>query len=90
MPAPRLLSGWALIGECSSKWVPVSTRRFEDVADDVASGLSVRVKGVPGETVFVSAVAPHELRIRTANCVIAQGGVVLAHFDTSSFSCGPV
>jgi hypothetical protein len=88
--APRLPSGWALLGECTSKWVPVSTRRFEDVADDVASGLSVRVKGVPGETVFVSAVAPHELRIRTASCLIAQGGVALAHFDTDSASCAPV
>ena len=42
---PRLGSGWALLGECSTKWVPVSPQRFFDIVDDSADGLSVRVKG---------------------------------------------
>ena len=40
--SPRMPSGWALLGECTSKWVPVSPQRFEDVEDDSIHGLSVR------------------------------------------------
>ena len=43
--SPRMPSGWALLGECTSKWVPVSPQRFEDVEDDSVHGLSVRYCG---------------------------------------------
>ena len=89
--APRMPSGWALLGECSSKWVPVSTRRFDDIADDSTAGLSARVKGPPGETVTVCAVAPKELKIQTVECLLPPGGVALASFGgASSATCAPV
>ena len=89
--APRMPSGWALLGECSSKWVPVSTRRFDDIADDSTAGLSARVKGPPGETVTVCAVAPKELKIQTVECQLPPGGVALASFGgASSATCAPV
>eukprot|EP01047_Picozoa_sp_COSAG01_P058590 COSAG01_NODE_6921_length_3438_cov_10.682540_1_plen_403_part_00 len=89
--APRLASGWALLGECTSKWVPVSTRRFENIVGDSSAGLSVLVKGPPTESVFVSAVAPGELRIRTVSCRIPQGGVARAVFGLGSeSSCVPI
>lgn len=84
---PRLPSGWALLGECSTKWVPVSTQRFNDIVDDSVNGLSVRVKGPPKEIVQVSAVAPGSLTIATVACTIPQGGVAIAKFDKSSNSC---
>jgi hypothetical protein len=31
--SPRLAGGWALLGEVHTKWVPVSTTRFSDVAE---------------------------------------------------------
>lgn len=50
--APRLESGWALLGELN-KWVPLSTRRFYGVTDDSAGGVSAFVHGPPGEVVQV-------------------------------------
>jgi hypothetical protein len=88
--APRLPSGWALLGECSTKWAPVSTRRFEDIIDDAVNGLSVRVRGPPKETVQVSAVAPGSLVIETVACPIPQGGVALASFGGRESSCLPM
>jgi hypothetical protein len=87
---PRLPSGWALLGECSTKWVPVSTQRFEDIVDDSVNGLSVRVKGPPKEVVEVSAAAPGSLTIETVACTIPQGGVAIAKFGKAGSSCVPV
>jgi hypothetical protein len=84
---PRLPSGWALLGECSTKWVPVSPQRFGDIVDDSTSGLSVRVKGPPKEVVQVSAAAPGSLTIETVACTIPQGGVAIARFGKAGSSC---
>ena len=83
---PRLPSGWALLGECSTKWVPVSTQRFFNI-DDSVDGLSVHVKGPPKEVVQVSATAPNSLTIETVACTIPQGGVAIAKFNNASSSC---
>lgn len=87
--SPRLPSGWALLGECTTKWVPVSSQRFEEV-DDHGTGISAHVKGPPGEIVFVSAVAPNDLVIQTVDCTIPQGGVAIATFSKSASSCIPI
>jgi hypothetical protein len=84
---PRLSSGWALLGECSTKWVPVSTQRFYNIVDDSMVGLSVHVKGPPKEVVQVSATAPKSLTIETVACTIPQGGVAIARFSNSGSSC---
>ena len=88
--APRLATGWALLGEISTKWVPVSTTRFENIADDSMLGLSARVKGPPGEKVHVSAVAPNSLKILEVECVIPQGGVALFQVSLQNSSCMPI
>eukprot|EP01052_Picozoa_sp_SAG31_P005355 SAG31_NODE_234_length_19701_cov_16.835068_13_plen_485_part_00 len=88
--SPRMQSGWALLGESTTKWVPVSTTRFEDLSVDNSDGLSVRVKGLAGEVVEISAVAPEELRIRTTRCVLPEGGVARVSFKMAGTSCEPV
>lgn len=85
--APRLPSGWALLGECSTKWVPVSSQRFSDVVDDSVNGLSVKVRGPPSEIVQVSAVAPDSLTIENVACTIPQGGVSIAKFNKVGSKC---
>jgi hypothetical protein len=87
---PRLPSGWVLLGECSTKWVPVSTQRFYNIVDDSTNGLSVHVKGPPKEVVQVSAAAPNSLTIETVACTIPEGGVAIAKFSKVGMSCVPV
>ena len=46
-------SGWALLGEAATKWVPVAAQRFQGLQDS-ADGFRVSVTGVAGEDVQVS------------------------------------
>jgi hypothetical protein len=69
-------SGWTLIGE-RNKFVPVSEKRFSRIVDDSEQGVSVLVNGKPGETVSISAVAPHTMNIITIDCVLPASGTTM-------------
>lgn len=56
--APTMANGWLLLGEVG-KLMPVSNVRIDSVAV-TASGITVTVKGAPGETVEFGALSPHE------------------------------
>jgi hypothetical protein len=50
-----MTSGWALLGEVRTKWIPVSTMRFSSLRDDTIAGrLEATVRGPAGEVVSVS------------------------------------
>jgi len=66
------LSGWALLGEAASKWVPVSSARFSDLRDS-ASGFTVAVAGTVGERIEVLALAPGAAAPQTIVCSCAKG-----------------
>jgi len=76
--APREASGWALLGEVSTKWVAVSPARFVSVSasDDE---LAATIRGASGEAVEVAFAAPPTAdggagAVVTVTCVVPLGG----------------
>ena len=68
-------SGWALLGEAATKWVPVSSARFSHLQDD-DSGFTVAVAGTAGERVEVMALAPGAAAPQTIVCGCSKGGTL--------------
>jgi hypothetical protein len=68
--APRLPSGWAILGEALTKWVPVSKARIVSIADDSIQGPTVNLKGPPNENVTMALVAPGGTDILTVVCTL--------------------
>ena len=68
-------SGWALLGEAATKWVPVSSVRFSHLQDG-ASGFTVAVAVTAGERVEVMALAPGAAAPQTIVCSCSRGGAL--------------
>ena len=94
--APVLANGWTLLGE-PSKWVPVSSSRFEDLqvsSDGDTTSVSVTANGPPGETITVAWLKPGASSTRNpspmlVNCTIPAGGAVSVrvHSGTGTRMC---
>lgn len=67
--APLLTNGWCLMGEADTKWIPVSTQRFQDIST-TPSNISVVVVGAPGEVVNIMFLPPNNLSPITVYCII--------------------
>merc|ERR1711971_737096 len=72
--SPVFSNGWALLGE-PSKWVSVSEDRFTDVTE-LPTGLVVKLRGSPGETVIVAFKEPDKDTPKLVSCVVPQSSTV--------------
>ena len=81
--SPTLPSGWTLLGEATSKWVPVSGDRFVGVTA-TASSLKVDLRGAPGEEVTVMTVAPKATKATSQQATMSSSGTASLSFSVSS------
>ena len=68
--APRMRSGWVLLGEIE-KFVPVSERRIQSVEAPTSSSIRVGVSGVARETVILSFL-DKDNKVQTAVCAFSK------------------
>lgn len=77
---PVLSNGWSLMGEANTKWISVSTQRFENI-HVTPSNVSVLISGVPGEVVSVMFLPPSSMSPITVHCTIPIDFSVIHNAD---------
>ena len=77
--APKFDNGWVLMGEAATKWVAVSSDRFEKLTVSEL-GFSIEVKGSAGEVVEVMAAPPKALKPVVVRCALPPSGTALLAF----------
>jgi len=70
------VSGWALLGEVSTKWVGVSPARVSAI-DHHKEGLRVLVKGMAGEKVTMLFAPPVVTDSLSLTCTVTAGGTIV-------------
>merc|ERR1712070_123659 len=85
--APRLHSGFAIVGE-PAKAVPASRQRICSMSGDL--DLQVELCGVAGEEVRLAYIAPNSTTLAETKCVLNSKGRAVATCAVQQCACGSI